>query len=142
VIAWSTSGMRLIYLAESSGETPSLPGPSLIFQPGLIRVIWAGERDDMPATYNALDVVCSSSITEGAPFAIAEAMACGVSCVVTDVGDSGSLVGDSGLVVPPANPEALARGLQLHQAFAIRREPGSQVAHQGALCRQHAKGSD
>ncbi|HKO63231.1 MAG TPA: glycosyltransferase [Pyrinomonadaceae bacterium] len=75
------------------------------------RVIWAGERDDMPATYNALDVVCSSSITEGAPFAIAEAMACGVPCVVTNVGDSASLVGDTGFVVPPADPEALAKGL-------------------------------
>jgi glycosyltransferase involved in cell wall biosynthesis len=76
------------------------------------RVIWAGERDDMPAVYNALDIVCSSSVSEGLPNAIAEAMACDVPCVVTDVGDSAWLVGDTGIVVPPNDPQALADGLK------------------------------
>lgn len=76
------------------------------------RAIWAGERDDMPAVYNALDIVCSSSVSEGLPNAIAEAMACDVPCVVTDVGDSAWLVGDTGIVVPPNDPQALADGLK------------------------------
>jgi glycosyltransferase involved in cell wall biosynthesis len=75
------------------------------------RVIWAGAQSDMPSIYNALDVVCSSSFSEGLPIAIAEAMACGVPCVVTDVGDSALLVGDTGIVVPPNDPRALADGL-------------------------------
>lgn len=75
------------------------------------RLIWTGERDDMAAVYNAMDLVCSSSLGESLPNAIAEAMACGIPCVVTDVGDSAFLVGDNGLVVPPNNPQALADGL-------------------------------
>ncbi len=74
------------------------------------RVVWAGSHKDMLSVYNALDLVCSSSITEGFPNVIGEAMACGVPCVVTDVGDSSWLIGDTGIVVPPKNPNALADG--------------------------------
>jgi len=75
-------------------------------------LIWAGARDDMPAVYSALDMACSSSVTEGFPNAIGEAMACGVPCVVTDVGDSARIVGETGVVVPQGNPVALAEGLK------------------------------
>ena len=76
------------------------------------RVIWAGPRRDMPDVYNALDVAVSSSRWgEGLPNVIVEAMACGVLCVVTDVGDSAFLVGDSGIVVQAGDPTLLAQGL-------------------------------
>ncbi len=75
------------------------------------KVIWPGARADVAAVYNALDVFCSSSCGESFPNAIAEAMACGTPCVVTDVGDSASIVGECGIVVPPGNAEALADGL-------------------------------
>jgi glycosyltransferase involved in cell wall biosynthesis len=75
-------------------------------------LIWAGAREDMPAVYNALDILCSSSNSEGSPNVIGEAMACGVPCVVTDVGDSARIVGDEGIVVPPGDPKMLANGLR------------------------------
>lgn len=74
------------------------------------KVIWAGARTDMPAVHNSLDIAASSSYTEGFPNVIGEAMACGVPCVVTDVGDSAWIVGDTGVVVGKQNPEALALG--------------------------------
>jgi len=77
------------------------------------QIIWAGARDDMPAVYSAMDLACSSSRGESFPNAIAEAMACGVTCVVTRVGDSALLVGDAGIVVPPGDPQALAEGLRV-----------------------------
>lgn len=75
------------------------------------RLIWAGARQDMSAVYSALDVVCSSSISEGFPNVIGEAMACAVPCVVTDVGDSARVVGALGEIVAPHNAVALAGAL-------------------------------
>ncbi len=73
------------------------------------RVHLLGRRRDLPRLQASLDVgTLSSAAVEALPLVIAEAMACGVPCVVTDVGDSARLVGDTGLVVPPGNPEALA----------------------------------
>ena len=76
------------------------------------RMIWAGERLDMVPVYNALDVLVSASYGEGFSNVIAEAMACGTPCVVTDVGDSAILVGTTGRVVSPGDPEAMAAAVQ------------------------------
>jgi len=75
------------------------------------KVLWQGARENVTSVYNALDVFCSSSRSESFPNAVAEAMACGVPCVVTDAGASGHIVGECGIVVPPGNAQALARGL-------------------------------
>ncbi len=74
-------------------------------------LIWAGEREDMPACYNALDVAISSSREEGFPNVVGESMACGVPVVVTDAGDSSFIVGHVGDVVPVQAPEALATAI-------------------------------
>lgn len=77
------------------------------------RIRLEGPRPDMPAVYPALDVLClASAYGEGFPNAAAEAMACGVPCVVTDVGDAALVVGASGMVAPPRDPSALAAALE------------------------------
>jgi glycosyltransferase involved in cell wall biosynthesis len=72
------------------------------------RVRLCGRRSDIAAIDNALDIAASSSAWgEAFPNATAEAMACGVPCVVTDVGDAPAIVDDTGEVVPPRDPVAL-----------------------------------
>jgi glycosyltransferase involved in cell wall biosynthesis len=68
-----------------------------------------GRRDDISRVINAFDIATSSSASEAFPNALAEAMACGVSAVVTNVGDSRSILGETGSVVPPKDPKALAQ---------------------------------
>jgi glycosyltransferase involved in cell wall biosynthesis len=87
---------------------------SLIQDLGMVeRVHLLGERLDMPRLTAALDIASlSSAYEEGFPNVIGEAMACGVPCVVSDVSDSPWIVGDSGRVVPPRNPAALAKSWQ------------------------------
>jgi glycosyltransferase involved in cell wall biosynthesis len=77
------------------------------------RIVWADARADMPSVYNALDMVVSSSFCgEGFSNVIGEAMACGLPCVVTDVGDARRIVGELGEVVPPKSPEMLKSGIE------------------------------
>lgn len=81
-----------------------------------------GERTDISSITAALDIASSSSYTEGFPNVVGEAMACGVPCVITDVGDSAWIVGDTGKVVPPRNAEALAKAcIELIDMGAERR---------------------
>ncbi|MEH1970548.1 glycosyltransferase family 4 protein [Nostoc sp.] len=81
----------------------------LIHELGLVKQIHLlGERHDIHRLTAALDIASSSSSGEGFPNVIGEAMSCGVPCVVTDVGDSAWIVSDTGKVIPPSDPEALA----------------------------------
>lgn len=94
-----------------------------------------GERADVAPVIAALDIATSSSsYGEAFPNAIGEAMACGVPCVVTDVGDSGRIVGETGYVVPRRNPRALCDAwfelleLDVHAREALGRDARDRVA--------------
>ncbi len=76
------------------------------------RVHRLGMRMGLERLFAGLDVLVSSSAYgEGFPNVIGEAMACGVPCVATDTGDCRRIIGDTGVVVPPRNPAALAEAL-------------------------------
>ncbi len=107
-------GLRVRFVCVGSGpEAYRMKLMRLAVELGLEdRVLWAGARSDIPAVLNALDVLVSSSYGEGFPNVVGEAMACGVPCVVTDVGDSAAIVGEGGLVVPPRDPERLAQAIE------------------------------
>lgn len=88
---------RLMSLVEASGVAP--------------QTRLCGPRSDIAAVDNALDICCCASAWgESFPNALAEAMACGVPGVATDVGDTREIIGDTGVVVPPGDPLALSDG--------------------------------
>jgi len=71
------------------------------------------ERDDVPALMCTMDIFClSSAWGEGFPNVIGEAMAIGLPCVATDIGDISTIIGNTGVVVSPHNKEALASGIE------------------------------
>lgn len=76
------------------------------------KLLWVPARSDMRGVFNALDVFCSSSYSEGFPNVIGEAMACGRRGVVTDVGDCRMVVGNTASVVPSNDVAALAAALE------------------------------
>jgi glycosyltransferase involved in cell wall biosynthesis len=78
------------------------------------RVTFLGSRGDVFELLPLLDLFCLSSEFEGFPIALVEAMATGLPCVATAVGGIPEIVtdGESGLLVPPRDPEALRRAIE------------------------------
>jgi Glycosyltransferase len=109
ILCRERAGVRFLLVGTNVDEAnPELRG--MIAERGLDpHVILLGERHDTPRLTTALDVATSSSAWgEGFANVVGEAMSCGVPCVVTDIGDSAWIVGDTGLVVGPRDPAALA----------------------------------
>jgi glycosyltransferase involved in cell wall biosynthesis len=77
------------------------------------RVLFTGYRADAPSLLCAFDVCALPSTTEGLPIVLLEAMAAGVPVVATPVGGVPELVsdGETGLLVPPGDAEALAAAI-------------------------------
>jgi len=70
-----------------------------------------GERGDVEALLPALDLMVLASKGEGFPNAVGEAMACGVPCAASNVGDAAVLIGATGALAPPRDATALAEGI-------------------------------
>lgn len=68
-------------------------------------------REKIEALLAGVDILCLCSVSEGFPNVLGEAMACGIPCVSTDVGDARSIIGHTGLVVPVRDPNALAHAI-------------------------------
>ena len=72
-----------------------------------------GERRDVADLMSAIDILSSSSWGEAFPNVLGEAMAVGLPCVATDVGDSAYIIDDCGVVVEPKDKAVLAAGIEL-----------------------------
>jgi len=112
-IARSKSSVRFLLCGLGTDSENSLLGEWIDREGLRERIHLLGYRSDLPAIFSALDIMClSSSCGEGFPNVLGEAMACGVPCVATDVGDSKLVVGATGVVVPPGDYESLAEGME------------------------------
>ena len=92
-----------------------------------------GERQDIPDLMSKLDIfTTSSAYGESFPNVLGEAMSCQIPCVATDIGDSKAIVADTGIVVPPRDPQALAQAW--HELIVVgqdkRRELGIKARNQ------------
>ena len=104
-------GVRLLLIgAGLDHSNPELAALVERLQLGEV-VRLAGERDDVAAWLAAADLFCLPSLSEAFPNAVGEAMASGLPCVVSDVGDVTELVGDCGWIVPKGDTPSLRRAL-------------------------------
>ncbi|MBW6528600.1 glycosyltransferase [Sphingomonas sp. RHCKR7] len=101
---------RALLVGKGMDEDPAL-APAAYGLPA-DSVIRRGHRADVAEWLGGLDLLAlPSAWGEGFPNVVGEAMLAGVPCVATDVGDSAALIGDTGAVVPPRDPAALAGAL-------------------------------
>lgn len=95
------------------------------------RFHWLGVRHDIAAIDASLDVLVCSSTTEGFPNVVGEAMACGVPCVATDVGECAEVIGNTGRVVPKQSPQLLSEAIvELLELPALERTALGTLARQ------------
>ncbi len=91
------------------------------------RLVLTGWRRDVPGLMGALDLLVLSSLWEGLPCVFAQAQACGLPIVATDVAGAREAIepGKTGMLVPPQNSRALGRAiLSILKSQAIRRSMG------------------
>jgi glycosyltransferase involved in cell wall biosynthesis len=113
VTAMKDHGSFLAAMAKLPDLSAVLLGAGTENLPAARNVRRLGRRHDVARLFAAADFVVSSSrFGEGFSNVLAEGMACGLPAVATDVGDAKLIVGDTGVVVPPESPDALAAAIR------------------------------
>lgn len=101
----------IIFKIAGSGASLENPEVKALFEQYQLdakKVHLLDQISDMPAFYQSIDAFLMTSITEGFPNVLVEAMASGLPCISTDVGDAKYIVQDLGSIVPPRNAKSLA----------------------------------
>ena len=121
-------GIRFLRLVMIGDGALHQSVQSMLEEAGLDEVVWMpGERENIPALLNAMDIFVLPSLAEGISNTILEAMASGLPVVATNVGGNSELVLDevTGFLVPRSNPDALSNAIQRYiDSPDLRREHG------------------
>lgn len=121
---------NIIFKIAGSGANVNNPEVKSLFEQYQLdaeKVLLLDQISDMPAFYQSIDAFLMTSITEGFPNVLVEAMASGLPCISTDVGDAKYIVQDLGRIVPPRNAHALADAIL---AYAEKTEAEKQALKQ------------
>ena len=123
---------------KEAGAVRTRPGVSPIAGAGKIAEVGSRDRfhclrvrHDVPANDESLDVLVCSYTTEDFPNVVGEAMAYGVPCVATDVGECAKVVGDTGRIVPKQDPQRIGEAI-----LELLRQPLAERIALGAAARQ------
>lgn len=124
-----------LYIAGDGDEQARLELKALIEKYNLNNnVNLLGRREDIPALMSVANFFVLSSSYEGFGLVIAEAMACECFVIATDCGGSAEIMGETGILVPIQNSEALAKGLE--QAMSLTED---QIRNNGKLARERVE---
>ncbi len=104
----------MVVVGDGYGEKPRLLKARAAELNLTQSVFWLGARPDAIDIIADLDVLVSASLWEGLPTVILEAMALGIPVVATDIPGTNELIlhEQTGLLVPPRNPSALAQAME------------------------------
>jgi len=117
---------RLVFVCAGRGTDTHARCREALRGPLRGRLKLLGERVDVPRVMAGLDILVSSSGTEGCPNAVGEGMACGLPVIGTDIGDTRDVIGDAGRIVPCGDAARLSTEIESLAAMgsARRRELG------------------
>lgn len=104
----------IIFKIAGSGASLENPEVKALFDQYQLdsqKVHLLDQISDMPAFYQSIDAFLMTSITEGFPNVLVEAMASGLPCISTDVGDAQYIVQELGEIAPPRNSAALTQAI-------------------------------
>ncbi len=121
---------RLLIVGDGPLRSESL---ALLESAGCADLAWLpGAREDVPELMRMMNIFVLPSLAEGISNTILEAMSSGLPVIATNVGGNPELVSDStGMLIPPGDPEAMARSMLTYLA-----DPGLAARHSAAAKRE------
>lgn len=125
-----TAALRLLMVGDGDLRATAL---ARLEQAGFAAEAWLpGSRNDVPALLRSMHVFVLGSLREGISNTILEAMASGLPVIATDTGGNTELVapGETGALVPPANPAALAAAITAYGRDASLQKRHGQLARE------------
>ncbi|MFN7148909.1 MAG: GT4 family glycosyltransferase PelF [Microthrixaceae bacterium] len=136
MIRHDVPGLRVRLWGETAKDQDDYEAEcrELVERLGLADVVsFEGRTADPVEAYRSVDVIAMSSISEGLPYGVLEAMMCGTAVVSTDVGGISEALEGVGVLVPPRDPASLAAACSALLLDPVRRADLGRAARRRAV---------